>query len=309
MRASLATVIAIACTLAGPAHAQTLYKYRDDQGRWHFTDRQPSAREGVQTTELAPARYTFDVILEAVQESGRIALYATNEFHAPVELRLRLVNADNLASSPPEAFSTVLPPDSRTVVTEAEVDTDGGAPRLQYGAAYMIGDPAARHAPDALYRVPYAVGQSYRVTQTYPGSATHTTPGTRHALDIAMPEGTGIYAARGGIVVSVAYDSYSGGTDAGDAPKANMVRILHDDGTMAVYAHLQWESVRIRPGDKVERGQYIARSGNTGFSTGPHLHFAVERNTGLQLTAVPLRFQGPGGEAVTPQVLQTLTAH
>ncbi len=296
--------------LAMPAGGQTLYKYKDEQGNWHFTDRKPADLDGVESSELTPPQYTFEVILETSEEDGRVSLHATNEFHAPVELRLQRMAARNLTTEPPETLDTVLPPRSRTELVAAEIAPGRGRARMQYAAAYIVGDPKARHAPEMPYRVPYAIGQSHPVSQTYPGSLTHTSPSNQHAVDIAMPEGTGIYAARGGTVVTVAYDSYSGGTRTGpEAPKANLVRILHADGTMAVYAHLQWESVRIRPGDTVERGEYIARSGNTGFSTGPHLHFAVELNTGLQLTAVPVSFLGPGGAAVAPEFRRPLTAY
>ena len=296
--------------LAMPASGQTLYKYKDEQGNWHFTDRKPADLDGVESSELTPPQYSFEVILETIEEDGRVTLYATNEFYAPVELRLERLAARNLTTEPPETHDTVLPPRSRTELVAAEIAQGRGRAQMQYAAAYIIGDPNARHVPDTPYRVPYASGQSHPVSQAFPGGFTHTTPNNQHAVDIAMPEGTGIYAARGGTVVTVAYDSYSGGTKTGPkAPKANLVRILHADGTMAVYAHLQWESVRIRPGDKVERGEYIARSGNTGFSTGPHLHFAVELNTGLQLTAVPVTFMGPGGAAVSPKSRRPLTAY
>jgi len=87
------------------------------------------------------------------------------------------------------------------------------------------------------------------------------------------------------------------------------VQVLHDDGTSAVYAHLQLDSVRVRPGQRVERGEYIASSGNTGFSTGPHLHFVVLRNAGLRSESVPVRFAGPGGASVTARSGQALVAY
>ena len=83
--------------------------------------------------------------------------------------------------------------------------------------------------------------------------------------------------------------------------EANFVQVLHDDGTYAIYAHLQLDTMRVRPGQRVARGEYIANSGNTGFSSGPHLHFVVVRNAGLRSESVPVTFAGPGGASVTPR--------
>jgi len=84
------------------------------------------------------------------------------------------------------------------------------------------------------------------------------------------------------------------------------VRVLHDDGTFAVYAHLAWDSIRVRPGQQVARGERIAASGNTGFTTGPHLHFVVLRNEGLKSVSVPVRFSNGRGGVVTPRTGQPL---
>jgi murein DD-endopeptidase MepM/ murein hydrolase activator NlpD len=91
--------------------------------------------------------------------------------------------------------------------------------------------------------------------------------------------------------------------------QANVVEILHSDGTIAVYAHLHWDSIRVRIGDHVVRGQYIADSGKTGFASGPHLHFAVIRNAGGQSVSIPVQFAGIGGTPVTPATGMQLTAY
>jgi murein DD-endopeptidase MepM/ murein hydrolase activator NlpD len=71
--------------------------------------------------------------------------------------------------------------------------------------------------------------------------------------------------------------------------------VLHDDGSMALYAHLREGGVLVRAGERVTLGQMIGYSGSTGYSSGPHLHFAVQVNGGLQLVSVPFRMIGPHG--------------
>jgi murein DD-endopeptidase MepM/ murein hydrolase activator NlpD len=173
----------------------------------------------------------------------------------------------------------------------------------------VLGAPGATHQPHEPYRVPVALGSSYKVSQAYPLRITHTTPDSEYAVDIAVPDGTPIYAAREGIVINVRHDFFRGAADLALLDQANVVEILHDDGTIGLYAHLHWESIRVQPGQSVRRGQYIADSGNTGLTTGPHLHFAVVRNAGQRAESVPVQFTGSGGIAITPQTGMTLTAY
>ena len=131
---------------------------------------------------------------------------------------------------------------------------------------------------------------------------THNTPDSQYAVDIVMPEGTDVFAARGGVVFDVAAQNFKGGADASNMSLANVVKILHDDGTYAIYAHLSWNSIRVRVGDVVERGEYIADSGNTGYSSGPHLH-------GMKPQSLPVTFfTGTNSEPIAPATGQVLTA-
>jgi murein DD-endopeptidase MepM/ murein hydrolase activator NlpD len=174
--------------------------------------------------------------------------------------------------------------------------------RFEYEFRYLLGSPAAVHRPEQAYRLPYALASSHPVSQANPDTVTHVDPASQHAFDFAMPIGTGIYAARDGIVVDVASDFFEAGLDPNvDGPRANFVRVLHSDGTMSLYAHLNWNSIRVVSGQRVRRGEHVADSGNTGFSSGPHLHFVVQRNGGGRLVSVPIEFAGPGGASVAPR--------
>lgn len=84
------------------------------------------------------------------------------------------------------------------------------------------------------------------------------------AIDIAAGTGARIYAADSGVVV------FAGSALGG---YGNMVVIDHGNGYQTLYAHLS--SVGVSCGQSVSQGQYIASAGNTGYSTGPHLHFEV----------------------------------
>ncbi|KAG1252036.1 hypothetical protein G6F68_011979 [Rhizopus microsporus] len=74
-----------------------------------------------------------------------------------------------------------------------------------------------------------------------------------------------------------------------DGARANFIRVLHSDGSMALYGHLQAGGMRVRRGQAVQAGQPIGLSGNSGYSSAPHLHFVVQVNRGMGLRSVPVR--------------------
>ncbi|AXE87732.1 MULTISPECIES: M23 family metallopeptidase [unclassified Streptomyces] len=106
---------------------------------------------------------------------------------------------------------------------------------------------------------------------------------THSGQDFAVPSGTQVVAAHGGTVVK------AGGNGAGDGPAyGNAVVIKHGNGTYSQYAHLS--KVKVRIGQIVKTGQEIARSGNTGNSSGPHLHFEIRTTPNYGSAVDPVKF-------------------
>ncbi len=92
-----------------------------------------------------------------------------------------------------------------------------------------------------------------------------------HAIDIAAPLGTAIYAAAAGEVVKAGYTEYPG--------YGRMIVVRHEDGYQTLYGHLSTSYVHV--GEHVARGELIARMGSTGRSTGSHLHFEIAQDSWL----------------------------
>ncbi|HEX9878470.1 MAG TPA: M23 family metallopeptidase [Gammaproteobacteria bacterium] len=281
------------------ASAQQLYKYRDADGGWVYSDRQPAPGIAVESIGRAAAAEEATVRVVDVRRDGGVVLVAENTYHSPAQLAVRITLAENFGLDVPTGEIFVLPARSESELMRLPLVDTAAEGRLEYQFQYLPGDPAARHEPPAPYRLPYAQATRYPVSQAYPDQFTHTDPSSWHAIDFEMPIGTGIYAARGGIVTEVASNFRGAGTDLEiHGAAANFIRILHDDGTMALYAHLNSNSVRVVPGENVVRGQYIADSGNTGFTSGPHLHFVVQRNRDGAIVSVPVEFAAIDGSAI-----------
>lgn len=123
-----------------------------------------------------------------------------------------------------------------------------------------------------VYWLPYEKGSAHLLVQGYYSHYSHR---NRVALDFKMKKGTKVCAARGGVVVSVRENNDKGGLSRKYYREANMIGILHADGSRAYYGHLKKNGALVNVGDTVVQGQVIGLSGNTGYTAFPHLHFSV----------------------------------
>jgi murein DD-endopeptidase MepM/ murein hydrolase activator NlpD len=276
-------------TATAQVSALTIYKYTDANGVVTYTDKAAAGAQVFVFRDRMVEHIDREVKLETQKHAAGETLLVNNDLYAPVEIELRLDRLDNAGGVPDKPIRWVLPPRSKIrLVTLAPLDA---SKPMHYKAKLRtaLGDP--RLLPQRYeYPLPWS-GGPFRLTQGANGRYSHFTAKGRYAMDIAMPEGTPILAARAGMVVRI--ENHQSGR--GNNPSGNFVRILHDDGTMGVYLHLMRQSVTVQEGQRAEVGSQIARSGNTGNSTGAHLHFVVQRNVGLALESIPYEFNQPVG--------------
>ncbi len=217
-------------------------------------------------------------------KNGRFVLYGINIAYSPLVLNVTLdslgIDVSKFLSEPKDTIQLF------DIMTNDWTDRTDISPWIK--AQAIFGSPNAK--PDEFkYRLPFAKGSNFECIQSFNGNFSHNAIASKYAIDFKMPIGTPIYAARGGTVVYTKEDSNEGGRDREKyIDKANKIMIYHNDGTVASYDHLMPNGVDVKEGEMVEIGQLIGYSGNTGFSTTPHLHFVVR----VLQEAVKIDFEG-----------------
>lgn len=288
--------------VVGVVSAKKYYKHVDADGVVHYSDQKPKDVEDFESWQVRVA--DSESLVKVINRGTKRMpiFYAVNAYHGPVEVRLSFVQIQNVQSDPPWPARYLVPGNSDLYLSTVKPINERRGWSMQYRMDAVLGDPNAEHDASYPYALPFVGNKKFYVSQAFGGEFSHHLDQSMHAVDIAMPEGSKVLAARGGVVMEIANDFYGGGVDAKHLSRANFVRILHDDGSMAVYAHLQLESVVVAKGQRVEPQQEIGRSGSTGFSSGPHLHFVIQANTGMKLQSVPFKWRKKNGQVVTPTV-------
>ena len=276
-------------------HAGEMYKYKDANGNLVFSDKPPVTENTFETLNYTKAKkntpkiklyYTKNKAKNDL-DNREYTLHAKNDFFAPIEIGVTSLETNQL-------IKTVIPAKE----SMALFNSNNKSKDLSY--SWALGDPDIV-VDNYAYHVPYVSSKGHKVTQGFNGEFSHTGDYNKYAVDIAMDLGTSLTAVRSGTVIIVKDDYHMSGTTRYFLDKANGIQVLHDDGTIAVYAHILMDTAMVKEGDKVVQGQRLARSGSSGFSTGPHLHFVITKNAGLKNVAIPFKFMGSDGNAFTPK--------
>ena len=273
--------------------AGQMYKYKDANGNWVFSDKPPEKEQDFSTLKYSsPKKPTSKIKLYNVKDEEGYTLYAKYDFYTPIE-----VGFTSPFSQKP--ISKIIPARGRITLLKSK----NKAPKLNYN--WVLGDPKSI-ADNYQYHAPFGSLKGHRITQGFNGKFSHTSDYSKYAVDIAMDVGTYLTAVRAGTVIFVKDDYHMSGTTRYFLDKANVIQVLHDDGTFASYAHILMDTALVKEGDKVARGDRLARSGSSGFSTGSHLHFSIVKNVGLKNISIPFKFVDNKGKIFTPKRAMTM---
>ena len=255
--------------------------------------------------------FVFDggrIDFEMRRDGDRVLEIARNRFAVPIVMHWSFFDLDNLSPTSAVTGVSVLPSagkpnaaGSAVVLTSFAIDDMTRAYHRQLETHARFGDPSVRPEPYA-YRLPYRAGKTFTVLQGFHGAFSHR-GSNEFAIDFDCPVATPVLAARGGVVVAANAAAQGSGTtpDYLEYRKTNFVIVQHSDGTLGEYMHLAPSGVKVVVGQTVERGDELALSGNTGFSSTPHLHFQLmtAATDGISAQSFPFRL------AVAPRRVET----
>jgi len=252
----------------------------------------PSLAGGTISNATLPAAKPGTVKLYVNRLGSGKAMDVHNDMDVPVEVVVRLTRMVNVTGVGKGVVRKTVPARTRMRIATLRKRQAGYPLMYQHSFSYSLiysPEPGKKGSVGGYaYALPWK-GGPFAISQGAGGDYSHTSPKGRYAVDIAMPEGTPIVAARAGTVLK-ARDGQHGRMP---SPAGNYVRILHDDGTHSAYLHLKRGSLKVKPGQQVKVGSLLGHSGNTGRSTGPHLHFVVQKAYGDSMLSIPFRFSQP----------------
>ena len=233
------------------------------------------------------------MIVYATENKGDIDFYIENLFLMHVSTTLFIQNIQGYTSKSTLPYKLVLEGKQKVkALTLRNSSLKKHVGSFSSHISWSKGSIDAKEDKNFIYALPFH--NSQRVSQGFNGKTSHKGNG-RYAVDFAMQIGTPVYAARAGKVVEVIQRHNKHGMSLAMRQYANYIIIEHSDKTLGRYFHLKQNSVKVKLGDTIKKGKLIALSGNTGRTSGPHLHFVVTKAEAVRddyrSMSIPIKFQ------------------
>jgi murein DD-endopeptidase MepM/ murein hydrolase activator NlpD len=269
----------------------------------------------VMPTFLARSAEEVSFRVDKIESGSVCRIVASNKSAAPVTVVVRIAGGGHrYQSERARPLREVIEPNFTREIARIHAKENQKPCRVEMIYTHSVGNALAVPDRHYRYRLPFRKGTIVRVTQEPNGVlTTHRDALSRYGVDFSVPLGTPVHAARAGTVIEIRDNFNEGRLDRKLVEKTNLVSIIHSDGTFAQYAHLAPNSIPVRPGERVEKGQMIGKSGKTGFAGGPHLHFDLRRarigeNGTVKQESLPFAFfNQKSGEKITLRQRKRIT--
>ncbi len=230
--------------------------------------------------------YEYSYSFDANYRNDTLSIHLANPLRCP--LNVKLVD-DNVNTRLDELFGLVTLTELQDTTITLYYERLDPAQKLNF--IVNRGD-LSKEIKKNWIGLPFPKGKEYKVIQGYNGKFTHKTIKSQYAIDFDLSIGDTITSVDDGFVVGVIEDYKEYGTSKKwlENDKSNYITIYHPhSGLFTQYVHLDYKGALIELGEFVKKGQTIAISGMTGFTTRPHLHFNVKipsKENGLISTAI-----------------------
>ena len=217
--------------------------------------------------------YTFNYRFDNAYENDTISFHLKNPLMCPMNVRLvKDTTHPDLAA----LFGHVTLSKLQDTIIEIHYPDVQSTIKPKYSIKY--GD-LQREINKSSIGLPFLKGKQFKIIQGFKGSFSHNKITNKYAIDFDLKIGDTIVSVDDGYVVGLIEEYKDHGTSQQwrDNDKSNYLTVYHpDSGLYAQYVHLNYDGAIVELGDYVEKGQPIAISGMTGFTTVEHLHFNVK---------------------------------
>lgn len=240
--------------------------------------------------------YQFNPTYRTDFKNDTLLLYLSNPVKCPV--RFYVTSSDSILDQKLTRFKPITLEQKSDTVLKFAMDSTA-IETLHY--PNYFGD-VNQPILNSKMSLPFSKGRTYKIVQGYDGRYSHDIDDySRYAIDFGLTSGDTVCAADDGFVVGLIEEYTDGDDDEKFRPYANLVTLYHpNSGLFTQYLHLLFKSSLVELGDSVKRGQPIALSGETGYTSGEHLHFVVLAPVRDGLTSVKVSFiEGYEGKSLT----------